>query len=85
MRLNYDIIWEGGKIGDHVVEVSHNEDGHIVVKHKRKVEVEVLFVSAFSETHEATEIWDKDQHYIIQIDGHTVLNGDKHEVEGRRL
>lgn len=78
--LTFNILYQGKKVGEHVVNAKEI-DGLIQFTHAREVAVKVLFISAFSEKHEAIEIWDKNVR-LQKLEGHTIRNGERIELYG---
>lgn len=82
LLLAYDIVYGGDKVGEHIVEA--RPDGESIrVRHRRQVDVRVLFVSAFAERHEALEYWDRSIN-LQSLEGHTVRDGARVDIVGRR-
>jgi hypothetical protein len=81
--LSYDIIWRGDKIGEHIISISHVENQTYQVSHVRNVSVDTFIGTIFSESHQATEHWDRQAH-LIKLKGHTILNGKRYDVKGHR-
>lgn len=81
-KFEYDIVYDGDVVGSHTIRVEHSGDD-IKISHKRHIEVDVLFVKAFSEDHEAVELWSKAAE-LLSVDGFSERNGERLVIHGKR-
>jgi len=80
--LEYDIVYDGDVVGAHLIRIEHS-GSDIKISHKRHIEVDVLFVKAFSEDHEAVELWTKSAE-LLSVDGFSSRNGERLVIHGKR-
>lgn len=81
-RFEYDIVYDGDVVGSHTIRVEHSGD-NIKISHKRHIEVDVLFVKAFSEDHEAVELWSQAAE-LLSVDGFSERDGERLVIHGKR-
>ncbi len=80
--LTYDIEYQGDVVGRHSIRIEHFGDA-IAITHNRKIEVDVLFVKAFSEEHSSREIWTKNAE-LQSVKGYSITNGNRLSIDGER-
>ena len=81
-NFEYDIVYDGEVVGSHRIGVEHSGK-NIKISHKRHIEVDVLFVKAFSEEHEAVELWSNAAE-LLSVDGFSDRNGERLVIHGKR-
>lgn len=82
VSFEYDILYDGDVVGSHRIRVEHSGE-HIKISHKRRIEVDVLFVKAFSEEHEAVELWSTAAE-LLSVEGFSERNGERLVIHGSR-
>lgn len=80
--LEYDIVYDGDVVGSHLIRIEHSGND-IKISHKRHIEVDVMFVKAFSEDHEAVELWSKSAE-LLSVNGFSNRNGERLVINGKR-
>lgn len=78
--LKYDIYYKGGKVGEHQMKAV--PEGELIrLEHSRKLEVRVAFITAFSESHQSTEWWNKSVQ-LQKLSAKTQVNGKELDISG---
>src|SRR5262249_834868 len=80
--LRYAITRNGSNIGTHTIRIQHTDAG-VVVEHKVRVSVKVLFVQAYRYDADRTETWKDDR--LVAFKAHTNDNGDPIDVSARSV
>jgi hypothetical protein len=79
--LEYEITWQGQKIGNQSVEIE-STDGGTKVRHRGLVSVHVFFVEAMRMEHESEELWEGDR--LLSLNSRTVTNDAEVVVSGQQ-
>ena len=79
--FTYRVLFSGSEIGTQTVSIrEHDKAGHVVVEHKTKLKVRILFAVVYALDHHSTEVWEG--FTLKSMRATTVENGEKSEVEG---
>ena len=76
-KLEFTVLREGDPIGSHVLSFEQDA-GALVVNIRTKIEVKVLFVTAYSFDHEGREVWQNGQ--LAELASSTDDDGTKHTL-----
>src|SRR5262245_55550036 len=76
--LKYAITRNGSNIGSHVIRYQRTGPG-LVIEHKIRVSVKVLFVEAYHYESDRTETWKDNK--LVSLKSHTNDNGDQIDVQ----
>lgn len=81
--LKYDILYKGDKVGEHQMKAVL--DGELIrLEHRRRIDVKVMFVTAFTERHQSTEWWSKNV-MLKKIDAKSLINDKEVDMTGHSL
>ncbi len=76
-RLEFTVLREGDPIGSHVLSFEKNSDA-LVVTIQTKIEVKVLFITAYHFDHEGREVWRNGR--LVELSSNTDDDGTKHTL-----
>ena len=85
LTLNYDVLLENDKIGEHKISV-HKTGADVQIKHDIHMKVKVAFITAYELNHKSTEVWREEgprKVRLIGIESHSVEDGKEHMLKGR--
>lgn len=78
--LTYDILYKGEKVGEHQMRAV--PEGELIrLEHRRRIDVKVLFITAFTERHQSTEWWTKNV-MLRKLDAKSLINGKEVDMSG---
>lgn len=82
VALTYRVLFGDSDIGQQTVDIrEHSKAGHVVVEHRAKLELRILFAVAYALDHHSIEVWDG--FTLKSVDSRTEENDVRTVVEGR--
>ena len=75
-RIEFDVIRDGQKVGQHITRFKKQENS-LIVKTLMDIKVKVFSITIYSFSYEATEIWSNDQ--MVELDV-LVLDGSEKKI-----
>lgn len=84
MNINYDVLLDDNKIGEHKIFV-HKSGNEVTIDHTIDLKAKVAFVTVYQLKHRSTEVWLEEgprKVRLVRYHGKSNENGDDIEVNG---
>lgn len=80
-EIRFDVERDGDVVGQHVVTFTRTDDG-FRVDSRADVDVQLLFIPAYTLRYQAQEVWDDGE--LQSLDASTIEDGDQRHVQATR-
>lgn len=85
MKINYDVLLDDNKIGEHKIYV-HKVGNEVTIEHAIDLKAKVAFITVYQLKHHSTEVWLDEgprKARLVRYHGKSTENGNDIEVSGQ--